>query len=401
MKQPPDQTAWIDELDDENGRLRATFDHFPDVFYVTDNKGAIRFISAAIFHHLGYEPQEMIGRQMADFYADPEDRNRVLEKLTATPGEITNIEFPMKRKDGSLVWASTDARLILNERGEPQSVEGVSRDITDRKEMELELRASQIELAEARDQAIELKEDANQANHAKSTFLANMSHEIRTPMNGVLAMADLLLDDELTDRQRKKVETIQYSGNMLMTILNDVLDIAKVEAEKLELETVDFDLIDLVQTVADFGRIEMGRRNLVLELGTDDVFCRALQGDPVRVRQILSNLINNAIKFTREGSITVLVSQIDHGNNVETRFEVIDTGVGIDRDRLGSMFDQFTQADASTTRKFGGSGLGLSICKSLVELMGGTIGVDSALGEGSRFWFTVPSKKTAAQVSSA
>lgn len=398
LKEQEDDRSWVDDLEDEGIRLRDVFDHFTDVFYITDNKGAIRFISKAIVHHLGYEPEEMIGRQMSEFYVQPEDRQRVIEILAEHPGEIANVEFPLRRKDGNTTWASTDARLILDGNGMPKRVEGVSRDITARKEAELALQFSQAELASAHDRAVRAEEKAITASQAKSAFLANMSHEIRTPMNGVLAMAELLLDGELTERQRKKVETIQQSGDMLMTILGDILDISKIEAGKLTLEDIEFDLGDLVKSVAELGTLEVRGRDITIDVKANGLSCPNLMGDPVRVRQILTNLVNNAIKFTERGSVIVTVDQSEIGNGmIETRMEVADTGIGINDELLGSLFEKFSQVDASTTRQYGGTGLGLAICKSLAELMGGTIGVQSRAQEGALFWVSIPFRMGARQ----
>lgn len=391
LAQLNDQKSWVEDLNEEGSRLKEVFDHFTDVFYITDSDGVIQYISSAVYHHLGYKPEEMIGRRMSEFYVRQQDREKVIERLIASPGEIVNIEFPLRRKDGGTTWASTDARIVLDENGAPQTVEGVSRDISDRKKMELALEANQIALAKARDHAIKMEEAAIKASEAKSSFLANMSHEIRTPMNGVLAMASLLLEDELTDRQRKKIETIQLSGNMLMTILNDVLDIAKIEAEKLDFEAIDFDLVELLGEVKDFGTLEIGNKDVTIEVLTDRISASKLVGDPLRVRQILTNLVSNAVKFTQSGSVTIRAEQTNpDSKTVKTRFSVVDTGVGISDDVADAIFDQFSQADTSTTRQYGGTGLGLSICKSLTELMGGSIGVTSEPGEGSTFWFILP-----------
>jgi signal transduction histidine kinase/CheY-like chemotaxis protein len=248
-------------------------------------------------------------------------------------------------------------------------------------------RIIQARLAEAKQQAEVHAQRAEAASSAKSDFLAMMSHEIRTPMNGVLGFANLLLETPLSAEQREFAETVQRSGDALLALINDVLDYSKIEAGRMTVEAIDFNLRVVCDEVRSILQAAAAERKLVMSLSYDEALPQHLRGDPVRIRQVLLNLAGNAVKFTERGTIRIEVSLLDAGH---LKICVIDSGIGITREQLDRLFRRFTQADSSTTRRYGGTGLGLAISKTLVELMGGSIGAESRPGGGSTFWITLP-----------
>jgi signal transduction histidine kinase/CheY-like chemotaxis protein/HPt (histidine-containing phosphotransfer) domain-containing protein len=287
----------------------------------------------------------------------------------------------ISRLDGSVFVAEYGVFPILEDDLVTGAVITFS-DITDRKRLEADLAVAHLQAVEG--------------SRLKSEFLANMSHEIRTPMNGIIGMTGLLLTTPLDAEQNEYAEAISQSADTLLTLVNDILDFSKIEAGKVEIESIDCDLRHVVEDAAELvapRADEKGLELTVVDLQTSSM----VLGDPVRIRQVLVNILGNAVKFTDAGEVTLRVDTVhEQADSIVARFEVTDTGIGIDPKDLGHLFERFSQADASTTRRFGGTGLGLAICKQLVELMGGEIGVNSEEGKGSTFWFVLTFRKSAA-----
>lgn len=322
---------------------------------------------------LGYDSREdLIGRSSAEIFVDIADRDEADKKLNAQQSSF-NQETLVRRKDGRIIWAMSNSSLVDGPDG--PEVEGTFVDITERKEAEEQMRLA--------------KEAAEAANRAKSEFLANMSHEIRTPMNGVIGMTELALKTDLTPEQREYLDTVKSSAESLLYIINDILDFSKIEARKLELEKVPFQVQEVVQTTLRELSIQAQQKRLPLKCRFASGLPGAEIGDPVRLRQVLMNLVGNAIKFTDRGEVAITVenSQEDPNETI-LLFSVRDTGIGIAAEKQQSIFEAFVQADSSSTRQHGGTGLGLSIASQLVTLMGGKIWLESELGKGSTFHFT-------------
>jgi PAS domain S-box-containing protein len=330
----------------------------------------------------------------------PEDLPAVLDRLTGhVEGRLSvyESEHRMRTKSGGWLWVLDRGKIAeCDQDGHPVRVIGIVADITERKQAEAELRETNRNLEEATARAESMAAQAEQATRAKSEFLANMSHEIRTPMNGVIGMTGLLLDTELNEEQRRYAEIVRSSGESLLAILNDILDFSKIEAGKLEMETMDFDLRVLLDDFAATAALLAHDKKVEFICAAAPDVPAHLRGDPGRLRQVLTNLTGNAVKFTDHGEIVVRAG-LESETEAEAviRFSIKDTGIGIPAENRELLFQKFNQADTSTTRRYGGTGLGLVISKQLAEMMGGEIGAQSEEGRGSEFWFTARFAKQA------
>ena len=376
-------------LNEERNLLRTLIDSLPDLIFFKDSRGHYILNNTAHLKYLGAKSQEeVVGKTIFDF--NPID---AAEKFTNEEMEIIRTGKPVIEKEEMILNPESKEEFchltnkipLKDERGKVIGILGVSHNITSRKKAEEALKRAYEELEET-------NRNLQKANKVKSQFLANMSHEIRTPLNAIIGMTGLLMDTQLSSEQRDFTQTIYTSGDILLALINNILDFSKIEAQKIEIEKQPFDVRDCVEEALDVVASRAADKNIELVYSIDDGLSTNVVGDVTRVRQILVNLLGNAIKFTEEGEVEVSVSgQLRDHYIYQLHFSVRDTGIGIPVDRQDKVFQSFTQVDASTTRKFGGTGLGLTISKQLAELMGGAMWLESSgvPGQGTMFHFTI------------
>ena len=365
------------QLRESEERYRILAEQVPDIIARYDLNGIIEYASPSV-RQLGYKPEEVVGRHVSEFSRPGDFQGTTLRAASdrqPLPSGSRN-ETQMPTRDGRLLWIQGHPAAVHDVAGNPIGVVTVLRDVTQRRVMEDELRRK--------------RHEAEAAVVAKSEFLANMSHELRTPLTGIIGFGGLLEKmDGLPDRARFYVGMMLNGGRALLSVVNAVLDFSALEAGGVQLRSQTFSPLVLVEAAVELMRVEAGAKSLALQVEQRGVLPEMTTADADRIRQVLLNLLGNAIKFTNSGGVTVTVSQGD-GSRETLRFEVIDTGVGIAADARDRLFHRFSQVDASDSRSYGGVGLGLAISKGLVELMGGQIGLASEEGRGSTFWFTVP-----------
>ncbi len=366
---------------DELRKFFRAVESSPMSVIITDLDGIIEYVNPHFTESTGYTAEEAQGRR-PNLVASGETSSQIYQSLWSTikSGGEWRGEFLNRHKDGRTFWEAAFISPVREPGGAITHFIAIEHDITAQKTSEQHLRSA--------------KDAAEDASRAKSEFLAVMSHEIRTPMNGILGMTQLMLDTPLSALQRDYLDTVRHSGEALLTLLNDILDFSKLEAGRVELESADFDLPGTIDQVINLMTARARERRLTIQAEIAPDVPRFLRGDQGRLRQVLLNLVGNAVKFTEKGSIRVVVDVEPLSEGAPAwprayRFSVIDTGIGISQDVQERLFQSFSQADTSISRRYGGSGLGLAICRRLVELHGGQIGVSSQPGQGSTFWFTV------------
>jgi PAS domain S-box-containing protein len=378
------ESKLLEERLSESERVyRLLSENSGDIILLADTNRRIEYISPSVKEMLGYEPTEIIGKRVLDF-THPDDLESVVQQgdhVRQNKASIVRTVMRLRKKNSEYLWVEAQLKVLKENLSEKQLVLAAIRDITERKKLEVALH--------------EAKEKAEEASKAKSMFLSTMSHEIRTPMNAIIGLTNLMLEENPREDQIESLNLLKFSGENLLAIINDILDFNKIEAGKIELEEITFNLKEILSHNLNLLKNRGLEKGIDLRLELHGALPDTVIGDPVRLGQVLNNLIGNAIKFTEKGFVVVSVSDLEHkGQKHLIRFSVKDSGIGIKKEKQKEIFENFTQASSNTTRKYGGTGLGLSISQKLVQLMGSEINLESAPGVGSEFYFDLSMKAT-------
>lgn len=370
-------------------RFRELFENANDVIFLIDLKGRLMAINRAAESLTGYARAEVLGKSIDDMIA-PESRHLSQDSIRAHLGGSANQHFELRMlpKTGGVRFLEVSTRVIYR-KGQAVAIQGIGRDVTERKHVEQKLRDSAREMQIKNEELSNALHLAREATQLKEQFLANTSHELRTPLNGIMGMVNLFKTTDLTPDQHEYADAISQCSNDLLTIINDLLDLSQIGAGRLAVDYRPFDPTESLRSVVKMLSLRASTKGLTLTYEIDPRVPAIVEGDSVRLRQILTNLIANALKFTNSGGVHVLLTMSTDGSRM--RCDVVDTGIGVDETLRDRIFEAFFQADGSNRRRFGGTGLGLTISRQLVELMGGQIGMfNNAGGRGATFWFALP-----------
>ncbi len=369
------------KVKEQASQLRALFDNIPLALWIKDIEGRFLMINEGYENYYGLRKEDIIGKRMSEVLRTEKlAPEKTIEQLVNTDKKVIDSKQISREVEhmfirGEDYYVSITKTPILDDKGDVVGLLGISYDITEDRQQEKILREAKIQ--------------AESANRAKDEFLANMSHEIRTPMNGILGFIQLLADTKLTEEQKDYVTEIQKSSEILLELLNDILDLSKIEAGKMTMENISFNVRNLLEDVGTLASSNASKKDVEINVLCYSDVPERIVGDPVKLKQVLNNFVNNAIKFTEIGEINVTAKLLEKNNEkLRLQFDIEDTGIGISEENQTKIFKVFTQADSSTTRKYGGTGLGLAISKNLVNMMYGEITLESVEGEGSKFSFT-------------